>query len=221
MASVLDIKQVLEGFRNLPQERQKVLLELLGQLPEKTKARIPGDISLTHYTEVSKILSDVLNETNAMQVVARLNETEREDPAPVFIGWVENPMRTRLRRGRNEPAPGLLRAGDTASSTTYEKCFYNGNVERDWTNPEHVQERRSYELCLSQKTGVNYLRVIRIEVTDENKHRRGVGVLGVGFSTKPEDLSKVDDILRRWAHTDNRELVPYLVRNFELGGRPL
>ena len=221
MANIPDVQDVLEGFRRLPQGSQKTLLELLRQMPEKTKARIPGEISLAHYTETNKILLDVLNETNAMQVVARLNETGREEPAPVFIGWVENPARTRLRLGRNDPAPALLRAGDTASSTTYEKCFYNGNVERDWTKPEHVQERRSNELCLSQKAGVNYLRIFRIEVADENKRRRGVGVLGVGFSTKPEQLDRVDEVLRIWAQSDRRELVPYLVRNFELGGRVL
>jgi hypothetical protein len=222
MAKVEDITQLfLDAFQSLSPQGKQDLLDKLCRLPEKTRARIPGEISLAHYTETNKILLDVLNETNAMQVVARLNETGREEPAPVFIGWVENPARTRLRLGSNDPAPALLRAGDTASSTTYEKCFYNGSVERDWTKPDHVQERRSNELCLSQKAGVNYLRVIRIEVTGENKHRRGVGVLGVGFSTKPEDLSKVDDVLRMWAQSDRRELVPYLVKNFELGGRVL
>jgi hypothetical protein len=217
MADVTNLKDLIGEFEKLIQEGQKIV----GQLPAKTKARIPGEITLAHYTETNKILLDVLNETNAMQVVARLNETGRKEPAPVFIGWVENDMRTRLRLSRNDPAPALLRAGDTASSNTYEKCFYNGNFERDWTKPEHVQERRSNELCLSQKAGVNYLQVIRIEVADDNNHRLGVGVLGVGFSTKPEDPSKVDAILRKWAHTDNRELVPYLVRNFALGGLPL
>lgn len=221
MATVSDMKDLLEGFRSLPQDRQKILLELLCQLPEKTRARIPGEISLAHYAEINKLLLDVLDETNAMQAVARLNESGREDPAPVFVGWVENGLRARLRLGRNDPAPGLLRAGDTASSTTYEMCYYHGTIERDWTRPDHVQERRSNELCLSQKTGVNYLRVVRIEVADENKHRRGVGVLGVGFSTKPDDLGRVDDLLKTWAQSDKRGLVPYLVKNFELGGRIL
>jgi hypothetical protein len=156
-----------------------------------------------------------------MQVVARLNETGKEEPAPVFIGWVENFSRARARLVRNDPHPALLRAGDTDSSTTYERCFRDGSIERDWTRPEHVQERKSIELCLSQKTGVNYLRVIRIQVKEENTPCRGVGVLGAGFSTKPADLGKVDEILRTWAQSEDRELVPYLMKNFELGGRAL
>jgi hypothetical protein len=214
------MKDVLEAFKNLPPDRQKILLEILSQSLEETKAKIPGEITLAHYGEINKLLLDVLNETHAMQVVARLNETGKEEPAPVFIGWVENAARARARLAQNDSAPGLLRAGDTASSTTYEKCFHNGSIERDWLNPEHVQERKLVELCLSQKSGVNYLRVIRIEVTEGNT-RRGVGVLGAGFPMRPDDCGKVDEILKAWAQSDRRELVPYLMKNFELGGRVL
>jgi hypothetical protein len=53
----------------------------------------------------------------------------------------------------------------------------------------------------------------------EADRRRRVGVLGVGFSKKPDDLEDVDEALRRWAQSEDRELVPYLKKNFELGGR--
>lgn len=214
------MKDVLEAFQGLPPDRQKILLDILSQSLGKTKAKIPGEISLAHYGEINKLLLDVLNETDAMQVVARLNETGKEEPAPVFIGWVESATRVRTRLARNDSAPALLRAGDRASSTTYERCFYEGSIERDWMKPEHVQERKLVELCLSQKSGVNYLRVFRIEVAEGNACR-GVGVLGVGFSTKPDNCGKVDEILRTWAQSDKRELVPYLTKNFELGGRVL
>jgi hypothetical protein len=68
---------------------------------------------------------------------------------------------------------------------------------------------------------VNYLLVIRIEVHEDEKQRRGVGVLGAGFDARPNDCGKVDEILRTWAQSDNRQLVPYLTKNFELGGRVL
>jgi hypothetical protein len=222
MATVENITQVfLEAFRSLSPQAKQDLLNQLCQLPEKTRARIPGEISLAHYADVNRLLLDLLDELNAMQVVARLNETAKEEPAPVFIGWVENTLRQRTRLEKNDPHPALLRAGDTDSSTTYERCYREGIVERDWMKPEHVQERRSNELCLSQKTGVNYLRVIRIEVREDGQPRRGVGVLGAGFRQKPDDLAKIDDILRTWAQSDSRELVPYLTKSFALGGRLL
>ncbi len=222
MATEEDTKQRLVGiFEKLSYRDRQDLLDMLCRATGETKARIPGEISLAHYTEIDKLLLAVLRDTNAMQVVARLNETGKGEPAPVFVGWVEDDKRARVRLQTNDSHPALLRAGDTDSSTTYERCFCDGMVERDWTNPTHVQQRKSIELCLSQKTGVNYLRVIRIEVTGENKERLGVGVLGVGFSTKPDDLGKLDAILRSWAQSDQKDLVPYLTRNFELGGRVL
>ena len=221
MATEEDIKRLLvEAFGNLSPRSKQDLLEMFCRIPAKTAARIPGEISLAHYGEINKLLLDVLKETNAMQVVARLNETGKEEPAPVFVGWVENAARSRARLEKNDSAPALLRAGDTESSTTYERCFCEGSIERDWMKPEHVQERKIVELCLSQKSGVNYLRVFRIEVRDGNSCR-GVGVLGAGFSTRPDDGGKVDEILRTWAQSDNRQLVPYLTKNFELGGRVL
>ncbi len=187
----------------------------------KTKAKIPGEISLAHYAEINKLLLGVLKETDAMQAVARLNETGKQEPAPVFVGWVENSKRARARLERNEPHPSLLRAGDRDSSTTYEKCFSDGSVERDWMKPEHVQERRSNELCLSQKTGVNYLLVIRIEAGENGKRRRGVGVLGVGFDKKPDNVTTIEEILKKWAQSNSGGLVHYLTDHFELGGRVL
>jgi len=211
----------LQAIESLPAQVKQGVLERLNQAGKTSRARIPGEISIAHYAEINQLLLDVLTETSAMQVVARLNETGKEEPAPVFVGWVESAIRARARLRRNDPAPALLRAGDTESSTTYEKCFCDGSVERDWANPSHVQERRSNELCLSQKTGVNYLLVIRIEVHEDGKQSRGVGVLGAGFDTRPNDGGKVDEILRTWAQSDNRQLVPYLTKNFELGGRVL
>jgi hypothetical protein len=210
----------LQAIESLPAHVKRGLLDRLNQAAKTSRARIPGEISIAHYAEINQLLLDVLSETSAMQVVARLNETGKEEPAPVFVGWVENAARTRARLEKNDSAPALLRAGDRASSTTYERCFCEGSIERDWMKPEHVQERKIVELCLSQKSGVNYLRVFRIEVRDGNTCR-GVGVLGAGFSTRPDDGGKVDEILRAWAQTDKRQLVPYLRENFELGGRVL
>ena len=96
MATVENITQVfLEAFRSLSPQAKQDLLNQLCQLPEKTRARIPGEISLAHYADVNRLLLDLLDELNAMQVVARLNETAKEEPAPVFIGWVENTLRQR------------------------------------------------------------------------------------------------------------------------------
>ena len=211
---------ILQAIEDLPAQIKQGLLNRLNQAAKTSRARIPGEISIAHYAEINKLLLDVLSETSAMQVVARLNETGKEEPAPVFVGWVESAARMRARLEKNDSAPALLRAGDRASSTTYERCFYEGSIERDWMKPEHVQERKIVELCLSQKSGVNYLRVFRIEVRDGNTCW-GVGVLGAGFSTRPDDGGKVDEILRAWAQSGNRPLVPYLTKHFELGGRVL
>ena len=119
---------------------------------------------------------------------------------------------------KNDSHPALLRAGDTDPSTSYELCFRHGSIERDWKNLGHVQERKSNELCLSQKTGVNYLRIMRIEVHQDGKQPRGVGVLGAGFEARPDDCGKVDEILRRWAQSDKSEFVDYLEEHFQLGG---
>jgi len=222
MATVDQIQQVfLEAFRSLSPQSKQDLLNQLCQLPEKTRARIPGEISLAHYADINRLLLELLNEIGAMQVVARLNETEKEEPAPVFIGWVENIARQRTRLQKNDPHPALLRAGDTDSSTTYERCYCEGIVERDWMKPEHVQERRSNELCLSQKTGVNYLLVVRIEVGEDGKPPRGVGVLGAGFEKRPDNFTTIEEILKKWAQTNSGGLVKYLTEHFELGGRVL
>ena len=220
MANSQDQK-FLEAFQSLPPERRKFLLDMLGQMPESGRAKIPGEITLDHSKRISEFLMEVLKATNAMQVVARLNETGKEYPAPVFVGWVEDSSRARTRLRMNEPAPSLLRAGDTEPSTTYDLCFCNDSdrpIERNWLIPDHVHQRKANELCLSQKSGVNYLRVIPIVVREADRRRR-VGVLGAGFSKKPDDLDYVDEALRRWAQSEDRELVPYLQKNFELGGR--
>jgi hypothetical protein len=190
------------------------------RLPNQSqkKARIPGEISLVHYTRINEFLLKVLREANAMQVVARLNATGVEEPAPVFVGWVESTDRARTRLQSNDCHPTLLRAGDTEPSTTYEMCFRNGSIERDWMDPSHVQQRKSNELRLSQKAGVNYLVVIRIEVDEKGKRRRGVGVLGAGFGKEPDNRDKIKALLRSWGQSEKHALVPYLKRNFELGG---
>jgi hypothetical protein len=219
MAQEEELKQaLLQALESLPAQAKRGLLDRLNQAAKTSRARIPGEISIAHYAEINQLLLDVLSETGAMQVVARLNETDKEEPAPVFVGWVENDERALARVQKNDSHPTLLRAGDTDPSTTYERCFLKGSIERNWMDPSHVQERKRNELCLSQKTGVNYLLVIRIEVQENEKQRRGVGVLGAGFKTEPADPANVRGILRSWAQSEKHALVPYLRRNFELGG---
>src|SRR4030095_1115620 len=127
-----------------------------------------------------------------------------------------------IRRDRNEPEPGLLRFGDTAPSTTYERCYCNQKNDafvRNWNKSNHVRERRNEELCLSYKAGVNYLLVVQI-IVKEADGARCVGVLGAGFSKEPDQLQRVEDLLKKWAQ-QNSPLVNFLQENFELGGRVL
>jgi hypothetical protein len=218
---VATAKNVQDVLEKLPLDDLKVLLDIADQLHGTVKAKIPGGITLDHYKRISEFLVEVRKVIDAMQVVARVNETDKEEPAPVFVGWVEDSARARIRLNSNDPAPGLLRAGDTEPSTTYELCFLNKSgrpLERDWTIPEHVYQRRANELCLSQKTGVNYLRVMPI-VVSEHGRRRCVGVLGAGFSQRPDNMDEVDEALRAWAQSEERDLVPYLKKTFQLGGR--
>jgi hypothetical protein len=221
-----DIRELLKRLR--PEER-RLLLNELSQMSDMSRV-IPGGITLDHYLDIRKLLLSVLRElkdlrgASARQVVLRLNETGKEEAAPVFVGWVEDSERIKTRLAGNSPEPGLLRFGDTSPSTTYERCFYNGGdlFERDWMISRHFEERKGNELCLSQKAGVSYLRVIGV-VVSERGERRCVGLLGAGFSKKPDSptLAEVDGILERWAHSEDRELVPYLKMTFVLGGRIL
>jgi len=188
------------------------------------KVKIPGGITAEDFLTISKHLRGVLKETNAKQVVLRLNETGKDEPAPVFVGWVEDPELTEERLEKNEPDPGLFRFADTTPSTTYDKCFRNGGDpnERNWKLPSHLKERKPKELGQASKAGVNYLRFIGIIGGDGNA-RRCVGILSAGFSEKPDDftIEKVDKILKRWAQSSSSELVAFFKGTFELGGPAL
>lgn len=182
--------------------------------------RIPGSITLDDFREIRNRLARIRDDTGADIVNMRLNSTDIDRPAPVFVGWVESDRIKEIRAQRNEPDPGLYRFGDTVAAREYDETLNAKGAmkERDWT--VEVTKKSGEQKALVLKAGVVYQKLIGI-VVHQGNGRRCVGTLNFGFSGTPDQArqkaERVNNVIENWAR-EGSDLVKFLKSNFELGG---
>lgn len=186
------------------------------------KKNIHGDITSKDFETMRDHLLAILKDTGAAVVNMRLNETGRQDPAPVFVGWVEDETLRKRRRDRREPDPGFTRFGDTVAAKEYTETISAKGViqDRDWR--ERLHEKSPEQKALVPRAGVMDQKLIGI-IAQEGNVRRCVGTLNLGFRKRPDAqaVQKAEKVMRHWAQDQNSKLVTFLKTNFQLGGPTL
>lgn len=196
------------------------------QVPSKpTRPKIPGGITPDDFKEIRDHLEKILKEARAQEVHLRLNETEEKKcAAPVFVGWVESDDLRKQREAKNHPDPGLYRFGDAVFSSIYVETFNKAKARvtvkqtltiKNWNQPQVLREKRSEEKALAPKAGVMHQRCMGI-IAEQDKVKRLVGTLNVGFANEPKATLTVDGVMEKWAGPKSG-LVQYL-QKFEFGG---
>jgi len=190
--------------------------------------RIPGGITLDHFSNIRNIQVEILTDleirrTGAKRLVNRLNNSERNDPSPVFVGIIEDKDVSNTREQRNEPDPGLYRFGDDNYSVIYKETVSDplGNIlERDW-NPtkDYYEKSGTAAKALTFESGLMYQRFIAIRIREAEKIR-SVGTLTVAFDKNPvgQTMEVVRDRMKFYAQSLDSPLVKYLQNTFRLGG---
>lgn len=185
------------------------------------KSKIPAGVTPNHFMDVRQMLLRVLKETGAKRVNMRLNESDREEPSPVFIGCVEDDDMARRRVAMNEPDTGLFRFGDKEHAVVYNECVSAGRqgriTERDWKS--QLAEKSPNAKFLGPRLGAMHQKFVGITV-DRGKGCRCVGTLTAGFFRRPGASvgTKARRVMRKWAQSPRSELVRYLQKHFLLGG---
>ncbi len=188
------------------------------------QADIPAGITPEHFIQIRKFLLEILQDIPAEQAGMRLNVTNRQDPAPVVVGWVEGEILKNARIGKGDPDPGLYRFGDRGRpSDVYSACLNTDQKgviqERNWNT--QLSEKFEEAKAQAPKCGIKYQRFIPIMV-DEGGRTRCAGTITVGFLQKPDSsiIHKADEILKSRAQ-DKSHITNFLKDNFRLGGRIL
>lgn len=184
--------------------------------------RIPGELNNGHFFQIKGILKTVLEELSpwgARRVTSRLNRSDQNVAAPVWVGVVESDDIVVGRGTRSEPHDiGRNNFRDEHKSTVYAQALAaKGQViERSWDQDADRNEKDSSPGAkkFGPKANCNYQRFIAIKMGG-----KCVGTLTVGFDQKPGPalVNQIDGILGRWAQTDNSEYVKYL-RDFSVNG---
>lgn len=178
-------------------------------------AVIPDDLKDSHRQDIQKYLEAALAELGsqgAQRVTSRLNYSNTNTPAPVWAGTVEAKSIRDLRRFD----AGEVRFGQSNRSKVYEDALNKGGIiRRDWGNelPEKSQAGYGPGQALGPRAGCRYQLFIALRT---NEGRR-FGTLTVGFKQEPTDMKEVERIMGDWA-TEKKPYVPYLKKNFDLGG---
>jgi len=184
--------------------------------------KIPSEITLDDFNTIDGFLNSILTETNALEVHLRINNSENQRLAPLFLGWVEHSDFARKRIDQNLPAPGLFRFADDVLSTAYVDTFQESKdnhqamlVNKDWTGKP--DEKFGAEKSLCSKAGVTHQKCMGI-VVGHNGTKTFVGTLNVGFATSASPSNTVNDVMIKWATLNTSPLVSWLDSNFKLSG---
>ena len=195
--------------------------------------RIPGDIDVKNFEQITKHLGDILKElqdrgTGAKRVVTRLNDSLASTPKPYFLGIVEDDELTRIRKGKNEPDPGLLRFADDNPSVVYDQTVNEASgaiVSRNWQSDKAEKSKYTdakiplHARSLGPNIGCQHQRFIAIRVADGSK-QKNVGTITVSFKEDPTaHKNQVEEVMKKWAQDGNKSaLIKYLTQNFQLNG---
>jgi hypothetical protein len=160
----------------------------------------------------------------AKQLNLRLNESNSEEKRPVFIDWVAvKQISDRLAKRSGVGDWGEFRLGDTIPSRVYEEALNGAGrriIERNWKSGELFKEKRVESRLMVQKAGLMYQRFIAI-IGGDGEQRRVVGLLSVGFESKPKKLDAIDAKMKEWASWPGfpkSPLVKFAEETFVVGG---
>jgi hypothetical protein len=186
--------------------------------------KIPGGITVENFVDVRNYLLQILSElkaasTGAWRVVTRLNNSDSSEPAPYFVGIVEDNNLVKTRTARNEPDAGLFRFGDDNPSKVYNETVSNPTgkmIQRNWKSKDY-EEKSGNAKALGHEVGCDHQRFIAIRVPVAGGKHQHVGTITVGFKNNPAS-PRVQAIMKKWAQHPNSEFVKYLRANFSLNG---
>jgi hypothetical protein len=207
------IRIIDDAAREIPGGRQTGL---------NGRKRIPDDLTEDDFANIRKLLEDVRRETGAEIVNMRLNKSDTERSAPVFVGWVESQRVRGLRLSRNEPDPGFSRLGDTVIAREYTETLnaYGEIVRRDWSaalssGRATLSEKSPEQKALVPRAGLMYQLLVGIIVDGHS-----VGTLNLAFPRKPssDEEKKAEEAIKRWAGSKQSRLIEFLKDRFVLGG---
>lgn len=153
---------------------------------------------------------------NEVLVTCRLNETDKEYPAPVWYGWVESKALDQRSAHQGNPPDPLI--GTANVSPIYSRCLTHPQVdyvhEIDYSKPGRVgAEKTAQALRHDVDLGLNHRRFVAILA-----NKRRVGTLTVGYTKPIADENKLRQTLINLAQKPTSPLVQYLQSNLRLGG---
>jgi hypothetical protein len=163
------------------------------------------------------------------QANLRLNVSDKDEPHPVFVGWVGPEIMGTLIERTDDPRlkeelrdVGLYRLGDGIPSDVYQETFTAQKkriVERDWY--KQLAEKKIESKLLVQKAGLMYQRFAGI-YTVADGITRCVGMLTISLKDKPSQLDMIDRNLQELTDGERKAKSPLLdmINNrFVLQGR--
>jgi hypothetical protein len=204
-----------------------------GNADMATLRKIPGEIDIKNFEQMTKHLDEILKElrdkgTEAKRVVSRLNDSLMSTPKPYFLGIVEDEELVKARKSKNEPDPGLLRFADDNPSVVYDQTVNEPSgqiVSRNWQTDN--AEKNTYTdskiqlraRSLGPNIGCHHQRFIAIRI-DAGGKQKNVGTITVSFKEDPTPhKAQVEEVMKKWAQDENKSpLIKYLSQTFELNG---
>jgi len=189
--------------------------------------KVPGSITLDDFTKIDGDLRKILQTTGAKEAHLRLNDSDDDELAPYFVGWVEDSDLKSNREAKNHPDPGLYRFGDPVLSSVYLQAYEMAKnahqailFSKNWDGDLH--QKRLDEKALAPKAGVMHQKCMGI-VLKKDGVDRFVGTLNVGFAAPPSDSDNatIENVITQWADPATSTLVQWLDTQFTLFGPPI
>ena len=188
---------------------------------------IPGGLQENpHLGDIKGFLQRILVEltaagTGARRVVSRLNRSDSNGAAPVFVGVVEDndTIALRIQQGVPNGDVGKMRFKDVNESTVYEHTVKNAAgtiVSRHWNGASSEKKPRAQHM--GKKANCLHQRFIAIRIPVGNQHQH-VGTITVGFGQDPNPhIPDIQRIMKNWAQSAQSDYVKHLKNTFNLNG---
>lgn len=187
-----------------------------------SKVPIPDGLTVAHFQEIQKFLSQALVEfqgvdPNVQRVNSRLNYSKTDEPIPVWVGTVEAKPIQDLRPGYEL---GKVRFGQSNRSFVYwETVTKGGIVTRNWCQDIAEKYKPGYgpgNNLLGPQVGC----MIQIYTALTTTEGIRCGTINIAFNIASQinlNRTLLHPLLLNWA-TEKMPYVRYLKDQFELGG---
>ncbi|MBI3065698.1 MAG: hypothetical protein HYY82_12295 [Deltaproteobacteria bacterium] len=194
---------------------------------------IPEGITLTEFSAIAGLLTNIRTAVGASQVSVRLNESQRNGGEPgigspffdfsYFVGSVQDADTENARKALYMPDPGLYRFGDNVTSKETREAIakaVTGNpndlfARRGWPSTTSTQKKGMGSKGMGRESGLQLQVYIGIKISG-----RCVGTLGVSFKNTPTNIPAVESQIIGWARDPGYPptLINYLSNTFNLSG---